>query len=87
MQRAKKLQDTRIDIHVQDRLVVLVGQVRLYEQKLFSDRIAWTTSGVFEVDNEIRVIPKLPISEEAIEREIPKIVTTVRRSASLIWNN
>ena len=72
---------------MQDRLVVLTGQVRLYEQKLVRDRIAWTNSGVFEVDNEIRVIPKSPLSEEAIEREIRKIVTTGRRSASLIWNN
>jgi len=69
------LKDTRIDLHVQDRLVVLAGQVRLYEQKLVSDRIAWTNSGVFEVDNEIRVIPKSRLSDEAIERNIRKIIT------------
>ena len=54
------LRDTLIEVHVEQRLVVLTGQVRLYEQKLISDRIAWTTLGVFEVDNEIRVVPKVP---------------------------
>jgi len=38
--------------------VVLTGKVRLYEQKLIADRIAWTTPGVFEVDNEIQVVSK-----------------------------
>ena len=66
IEKSQALQDTRINVHVQERLVVLAGQVRLYEQKLVSDRIAWTTPGVFEVDNEIRVVPKLPLSDGAI---------------------
>ncbi len=35
----EKLRGTRIEVHVEERLVVLAGEVRLYEQKLISDRI------------------------------------------------
>ena len=74
-----KLRDARIEVHVEQRLVVLTGQVRLYEQKLVSDRIAWTTLGVFEVDNEIRVVPKVPLADAAIERKIREIVNAYKR--------
>ncbi len=73
------LRDTLIEVHVEERLVVLTGQVRLYEQKLISDRIAWTTLGVFEVDNEIRVVPKVPVADAAIEHKIKEIVKTDER--------
>ena len=75
----EKLRDARIEVHVEERLVVLTGQVRLYEQKLISDRVAWTTPGVVEVDNEIRVVPKLPMSDAAIERKIREIVKSDER--------
>ena len=74
-----KLRDTRIEVHVEQRLVVLTGQVRLYEQKLISDRFAWTTLGVFEVDSEIRVVPKVPLADAAIEQKIKGIVNTYER--------
>ena len=70
----EQLATSRIEVHVQQRLVVLTGEVRLYEHKLVSERIAWTTTGVFEVDNEIRVVPKIPVSDTAIERKIMEIV-------------
>ncbi len=73
------LRDTLIEVRVEKRLVVLTGQVRLYEQKLISDRIAWTTLGVFEVDNEIRVAPKVPVADAAIEHKIREIVKTDER--------
>jgi len=73
------LRDTRIEVQVEQRLVVLTGQVRLYEQKLVSDRIAWTTPGVFEVDNEIRVVPKVPLADAAIERKVREIIKTHQR--------
>jgi len=76
---SEKLQGTRVEIHVEQRLVVLTGQVRLYEQKLISDRIAWTTPGVFEVDNEIRVVPKVPLSDVAIEQKIREIMKDSER--------
>ena len=74
-----KLHDTLIKVHVDQRQVVLTGKVRLYEQKLVSDRIAWTTIGVFEVDNEIQVIPKRPVSDAAIKRKIGEIVKADER--------
>jgi len=73
------LHDTRIEVHVEQRVVVLTGQVRLYEQKLISDRVAWTTLGVFEVDNEIRVVPKVPLADAAIEQKIREIVKADER--------
>ncbi|MEA2078393.1 MAG: BON domain-containing protein [Pseudomonadota bacterium] len=74
-----ELRGTRIEVQVEQRLVVLTGQVRLYEQKLVSDRIAWTTLGVFEVDNEIRVVPKLPLANAAIEQKVREIIKTHQR--------
>ncbi len=74
-----KLRDTLIKVHVEQRQVVLTGEVRLYEQKLVSDRIAWTTMGVFEVDNELQVIPKRPVSDAAIKRKIGEIIKADER--------
>ncbi len=73
------LRGTRIEIHVEQRLVVLSGVVRLLEQRLVSERIAWTTLGVFEVDNEIRVVPKLPLTDVAIERKVRSVIKTYQR--------
>ena len=67
---SKKLKGTHIEVRVKKRLVVLTGEVWVYEQKLTSERIAWTTRGAFEVDNEIRVKPRMPLSDIAIERKI-----------------
>lgn len=71
---SRELRDTQIKVHVEERLVVLAGQVRLYKQKMIGDRIAWTTTGVFEVDNEILVVPRLPLSDEAIDLKIREIL-------------
>ena len=65
-----ELRGTRIQVHVDQGLVVLAGEVRLYEQKLVSERIAWTTPGVVEVDNELQVVPMLALTDAAIERAI-----------------
>ena len=68
------LQNIRIEIHVEQRLVVLTGEVRLYEQKMSLERIAWTTPEVFEVDNEIQIVPQMPLSDEQIKEKIRMIV-------------
>lgn len=73
------LNGTRIEVHVEQRLVVLTGEVRLYEQKLVGGRIAWTTPGVEEVDNEIQVVPKLALSDEGIDVRIREIVKADER--------
>jgi osmotically-inducible protein OsmY len=76
---SEKLRGIRIEVHVSERLVVLIGEVRLYEQKLISERIAWTTPDVDEVDNEVQVVPKLPFSDTAIERKVREIVEADER--------
>lgn len=73
---SEQLAGARIEVHVEQRLVILTGDVRIYEQKLVSERIAWTMTGVFEVDNEIRVMPKIPLTDTAIERKVMEIVIT-----------
>ena len=73
------LRGTRIKAYVEQRLVILGGEVRLYQQKLISGRIAWTTLGVFEVDNEIRVVPKVPLADAAIVRKIREVVKVHER--------
>ena len=69
-----ELRGTRIQVHVDQGLVVLSGDVRLYEQKLVSERVAWTTPGVVEVDNELQVVPTLALTDAAIERAIWMVV-------------
>ena len=76
---SERLAHSRIAVHVEQRLVVLTGEVRSYEQNLISERIAWTTMSVFEVDNEIRVMPRLPLSDMAIERKVREIVKANER--------
>ena len=71
---SETMRDAKIEVPVEQRLVVLSGTTRLYEQKLISERIAWTVPGVTEVDNEIKVVPTLPMSDAAIEWKIKEIV-------------
>ena len=56
--------------------VVLYGTVALYIQKMLYEQIAWKTVGVVEVENEIRVAPKLPQTDPAIERKILDLLHT-----------
>ena len=79
MAASTMLRDTRIKVHVEQQLVVLAGEVQLYEQSLIAERIAWTALGVFEVDNEIRVVPKQPLADVAIERKVREIIKTHQR--------
>lgn len=72
--KSEKMRNAKVEVHVEQRLVVLSGTTRLYEQKLISERIAWTVPGVSEVDNEIRVVPILPMSDAGIEWKIKEIV-------------
>ena len=41
---------------------------------MIGERIGWTTPGVFEVDNEFLVVPRLPLSDEAIDLKIREIL-------------
>jgi len=74
-----QLRGTKVVIIVEDHYVILSGAVRLYSQKMTYERIAWQTMGVLEVENEIRVVPVVPLDDVAIERKIREIVETHRR--------
>lgn len=74
-----RLNGTEVRVHVEKCFVVLSGTVRFYRQKMLFERIAWQTMGVAEVDNEIVVLPRLALSDAAIERKIHEIVKTLPR--------
>ena len=74
-----ELKDTQVRVDVEDRLVVLSGTVRLYEQKMTYEKIAWLTMDVAEVENEIRVAPMYPLNDRAINRKIREIIKAHRR--------
>ena len=74
-----KMQGTDVRIAVESGNVVLLGTVRLYIQKMEYERIAWTTDGVKEVESEIRVVPKIPVPDSAVEKHIRAIVNTNAR--------
>ncbi len=74
-----RLRGTKVDLAVEDGYIVLYGTVGLYIQKMLYEQIAWKTKGVVEVDNEIRVVPRLPQSDAVIERKIMELVQTHRR--------
>lgn len=76
---AKVLRKTHIEVRVAQRLVVLTGQVPLFEQKLIAGRLAWTATGVFEVENDIRVVSAVPVSDETLELSIRKIIKADER--------
>ena len=69
------LQGTDVRVAVEARRVILFGSVRLYLHKMLYGQISWQTLGVVEVDNEIRVVPKKPLSDTAIEQKIRAIIT------------
>ena len=77
--QTKVLRGTQIEVRVVQRLVVLTGQVRLFEQKLIGGRIAWTAAGVYEVENDILVVPTMPVSDNSIDLKIRKIIQADKR--------
>jgi hypothetical protein len=73
------LRKTKVDLAVEEGYVVLYGTVGLYIQKMLYEQIAWKTEGVVEVDNEIRVVPRLAQSDAVIKRMIRELAQTHRR--------
>ena len=73
------LRKSKVDLAVEEGYVVLYGTVGLYIQKMLYEQIAWKTEGVVEVDNEIRVVPRLAQSDAVIERKIMELAQTHRR--------
>jgi osmotically-inducible protein OsmY len=74
-----RLRSAKVDLVVEDGNVVLFGEVGLYIQKMLYEKIAWKNQGVIEVDNEIRVVPRLPQTDATVERKIMQVVQTHQR--------
>ncbi len=74
-----RLRGTKVNLAVEDGYVVLYGTVDLYIQKMLYEQIAWKTKGVVEVDNEVRVLPGLPQSDEVIKHKIMELYQTHHR--------
>jgi len=70
----QRLEGTRVRVVVQDGQVVLSGAVYLYSQKMLYEHIVWRTPGVVEVDNEIRVVPRLSVEDAEIARHIHTLI-------------
>ncbi len=68
------LGSTKVTIYVEDGFVLLTGTVHRYLHKMEVERIAWTTTGVTEVENEIGVKSLFPLSDTAIRKKIRRIL-------------
>lgn len=63
-----------IRIAVRDGRVILQGRVRLLEQSLRAEQSVWRTSGVVDVDNELRVVPGTSGGDAEIERQVRRLL-------------
>jgi osmotically-inducible protein OsmY len=75
----ERLEGTEVHISVQGRQVVLSGTVYLYSQKILYEHIVERTPGVIEITNEVRVVPRLPVEDTEIAREIHTLIKGHRR--------
>jgi osmotically-inducible protein OsmY len=64
----------QVTVYVEDGFVLLTGSVHLYLQKMDFEQIAWKTTGVTEVENEIEVKALFPLSDTIIKRKIRMIL-------------
>ena len=69
-----RLRKTMVDVDVMQGFVVLRGKVNTYIQKMLFEQIAWKTMGAMEVENEIRIVPALPATDDAIKRRVLEIL-------------
>ena len=77
--RDERLEDTEVHIAVRGGQVVLSGTVYLYSQKLLYEHIVKRTPGVVEIDNDIRVVPRLPVEDAEIAGYIHSLIKEHQR--------
>ncbi len=70
----ERLEGTEVHIAVQGGQVVLSGTVYLYSQKMLYEHIVGRTPGVVEINNDIRVIPRLPVEDAEIAGHIGALI-------------
>lgn len=68
------LKSSQVTIYVDKGFVLLTGTVRIYLQKMDFEQIAWKTTGVADVENEIKVQPMFPRHDTAIKEEVQAIL-------------
>jgi osmotically-inducible protein OsmY len=63
-----------VRVVVREGQVLLQGRVRLLEQSLRAEQVTWKTSGVIDVDNELRVSARGVSSDAEIEQRIRMVI-------------
>jgi osmotically-inducible protein OsmY len=77
--RDERLEGTEVHTVVQDGQVALTGTVYLYSQKMLYEHIVERTPGVVEINNDIRVVPRLPVEDAEIAGHIHTLITEHQR--------
>jgi osmotically-inducible protein OsmY len=75
----ERLEGTEVHIVVRSGHVVLSGTVNLYSQKMLYEHIAGRTPGVVEINNDIRVVPRLPVEDGEIAEHIRTLIKEHQR--------
>jgi len=70
----ERLEGTEVHIAVRGGQVVLSGTVYLYSQKMLYEHIVERTPGVVEINNDIRVSPRLPVEDAEITAHIRTLI-------------
>src|SRR5919108_2230635 len=70
----ERLEGTQVHIVVRGGHVVLSGTVYLYSQKMLYEHIVGRTPGVVEINNGIRVVPRLPVEDAEIAGHIRALI-------------
>src|SRR5215470_7676726 len=75
----ERLEGTEVHIVVRGGHVVLSGTVYLYSQKMLYEHIVGRTAGVVEINNDIRVVPRLPVEDADIAGHIHTLIKDHQR--------
>ena len=75
----ERLEDTEVHVVVRGGQVVLSGTVYLYSQKLLYEHIVERTPGVVEINNGIRVVPRVPVEDAEIAGHIRTLIKDHQR--------
>ena len=75
----ERLEGTEVHVVVRGGHVVLSGTVYLYSQKMLYEHIAGRTPGVVEINNDIRVVPRLPVEDAEIADHIHSMIKDHQR--------
>jgi len=77
--RDERLEGTEVHIVVRGGQVLLSGTVYLYSQKIVYEHIVGRTPGVVEINNDIRVVPRLPVEDAEIAGHIHTLIKGYQR--------